>query len=62
MAMRTDHHVTSTTVTHNVVAKTPMPVVRMRWIDSPNVLQGDVEMTSRVVSGAKMPKELGETQ
>jgi len=54
--------VTPATVTHRVAAKTPTAVVRMRWMESPKVLHGDDEMTSSVVRGAKMPKELGETQ
>ena len=57
-----DHQVTPTTLTHRVAAKTPIPVLRMRWKDNPKVLHGDTEMTMRVVSGAKMPKLLGDTQ
>ena len=62
MAINTDHQVTSTRVTHRVAAATPTAVVRMRWMESPKVLHGDDEITSKVVRGAKMPKELGEIQ
>jgi hypothetical protein len=62
MAMSTDHQVTPTQLTHSVAASTPMPVPRTLCSDRPTVLHGEVETTSSVVSGAKMPKELGEIQ
>ena len=60
--MSTDHHVTPTQLTHRVAAKTPMPVARTRWVVRPTVLHGEPESTCSVVRGAKMPKELGDSQ